>query len=559
MKTTLINLIVLISMAGILQAGWRDPVQSERAMVVTAEPQATRIGVKIMEQGGNAIDAAAAVGFALAVTYPQAGNIGGGGFMMIRMADGRYYALDYREKAPAAAGRDMYLDAEGNVIEKSSTIGYLASGVPGSVAGLYTAHQKFGRLPWAKVVQPAIELADQGFAIDRSLSESLAHYLDRFDPFPASRRIFTREGKSLSAGDTLVQKDLAETLKYIRDRGAEGFYRGPVAEQIARDMAENNGLITTDDLKNYEAEWREPVSFSYRGYRIYSMPPPSSGGVLLAVCLNTLENINPRALGHNSSPLIHFWIETLRQIYADRSEQLGDPDFYDVPVEELLSKAYAQSIYRRINAGYARSSVNTLPYGKESGETTHFSIADPEGNVVSNTTTLNGSYGSGVVIAKTGILMNNEMDDFSIKPGYPNIYGLIGGEANAIEPEKRMLSSMTPTIVERNNEPWLILGSPGGGRIITAVAQVISNVIDHRMNIREAVELPRFHHQWLPDETYYEDPGFAQDVIFNLEKKGHKLRKTNAVGCVQAILRDTDQGIWTGWSDPRRNGSCEGF
>ena len=324
-------------------------------------------------------------------------------------------------------------------------------------------------------------------------------------------------------------------------------------------MRSHGGIITAADLKDYEAVWRDPIEFNYRGYKVISMPPPSSGGILLAVCLNTLENINPAALGHNSSPLIHFWIETLRHIYADRSRHLGDSDFYDVPVEPLISKSYGKKIFSEINAGYAANSLTTHPYGEESTETTHFSIVDADGNAVSNTTTLNGSYGSGVVIAGCGFLINNEMDDFAIKPGYPNIYGLVGDEANAIMPEKRMLSSMTPTIVEKDGQVYLILGSPGGGRIITAVAQVISNVLDHKMNIREAVEMPRFHHQWLPDVTYYEDPGFARDVIFNLEQKGHVMHKTGSVGCVQAILRDKEHEVWTGWSDPRRNGSCQGY
>jgi len=553
------GLTLMVLFAGLIQAGWRDPVRSHQAMVVTAETNATRIGTMIMQQGGNAVDAAAAVGFALAVTHPQAGNIGGGGFMLIRTSDGAHYALDYREKAPRKADRDMYLDEAGKVIEDASTIGYLASGVPGSVAGLYTAHERLGKLPWASVLQPAIDLAENGFEIDHSLANSLCHHNELFNRFLSSRDIFTKDGQPFTAGDTLFQKDLAATLKHIQQNGSDGFYRGPVAERLAEDMEANGGLITTEDLDAYEALWREPITFTYRTYQVYSMPPPSSGGVLLATCLNTLENINPKALGHNSSPLIHFWIETFRHIYADRSEHLGDEDFYEVPVEDLISKTYGANIFKQINDGYARSSLNTFPYGEESAETTHFSIVDPEGNVVSNTTTLNASFGSGVVPGGTGILMNNEMDDFSVKPGHPNIYGLTGGEANSIIPEKRMLSSMTPTIVEQEGKPYLILGSPGGAKIITAVAQVISNVLDHDMNIREAVELPRFHHQWLPDETVYEDPGFARDVIFNLEQKGHVLHRTGSIGRVQAILWDDKHYNWTGWSDPRGNGSCQGF
>ncbi len=557
----IIQLIVisLVLLTGYSMSSWRDPVCAQNGMVVSAEKKAAEIGIMVMRQGGNAVDAAVAVGFSLAVTYPQAGNIGGGGFMLIRTSDENHYFLDYREKAPIKAAGDMYLDGAGEVIKDASTIGYRASGVPGTVAGLFEAHKRFGKLPWKILLQPAIDLAENGYSIDENQAESLGKENELFNRFPASKAIFTRDGQPFEAGDTLIQQDLAKTLRAIQTAGPEGFYQGHTAELMARDMQQNGGLITIDDLEEYEAIWREPISFSYRGYQIYSAPPPSSGGVLLATCLNTLEHIAPKTIGHNSSPLIHFWIETLRHIYADRAQHLGDSDYYNVPVRALTAKSYGEKIFQQINDGYARTSQSTTPYTGESSETTHFSIVDPEGNAVSNTTTLNGSYGSGVVLAGTGILMNNEMDDFSIKYGYPNMYGLVGGMANAIVPEKRMLSSMTPTIVEKDKKPFLILGSPGGPRIISAVAQVISNVLDHEMNIREAVEMPRFHHQWVPDMTLYEDLGFARDVLFNLKQKGHALHKTGAIGCVQAILYDTQKMQWTGWSDPRQNGSCLGL
>jgi len=559
MRIIQLIVILLILLTGYSKSGWRDPVRAQNGMVVSAEKKAAEIGIMVMGQGGNAVDAAVAIGFGLAVTYPQAGNIGGGGFMLIRLSDGQHYFLDYREKAPIKADGDMYLDGAGEVIKNASTVGYRASGVPGTVAGLYKAHQRFGKLPWKILLQPAIDLAEHGYRIDDKQAESLRKENELFNRFPASKAIFTRNGQPFEAGDTLIQKDLAKTLRAIQNTGSDGFYLGYTAELIAGDMRQNGGLITIEDLEEYEAIWREPISFSYRGFQINSAPPPSSGGILLAACLNTLEYISPKTIGHNSSSLIHFWIETLRHIYADRAQHLGDSDYYNVPVRALTAKSYGAKIFQRINDGYARTSQSTTPYTEESSETTHFSIIDPEGNAVSNTTTLNGSFGSGVVLAGTGILMNNEMDDFSIKFGYPNMYGLTGGEANAIVPEKRMLSSMTPTIVEKDNKPFMILGSPGGSQIISAVAQVISNVLDHEMNIREAVEMPRFHHQWLPDETLYEDPGFARDVLFNLKQKGHVLHKTGAIGCVQAILYDARRNQWTGWSDPRQHGSCLGL
>ncbi len=552
-------IIILILSTFPVSAAQKKPVYGSHGAVASADIIATRIGLDILKQGGNAVDAAVAVGFTLAVTYPQAGNIGGGGFMIVRTGNNEFYALDYREKAPAAAHRDMYLDENKNVIEASSTLGYLASGVPGTVAGLYEAHRRFGKLPWNKLLQPAIEIAENGFEINRYKENSLGYRYEKFLLFPATKAVFTKNGEKYHAGDLLVQKDLAETLKRIRDKGTDGFYSGKTAELIAEAMAENNGLITEEDLADYNAKWREPLEFEYRGYGIISMPPPSSGGLVLAEILNTLENTDIGRLGHNSSAMIHLWVEAERQAYADRAEYMGDADFVSVPVAELISKEYAKQNFYNIDPYFARKSENVhagLKQIPEHVETTHFSIVDENGMAVSNTYTLNGSFGSCVVIPGTGILMNNEMDDFSIKPGYANMFGLIGNEANAIEAGKRMLSSMTPTMVTRNDSLFMIVGSPGGSTIITTVAQVLSNVIDHGMNIREAVEAPKFHHQWLPDYIRYERLGFPVDVLNNLRNMGHQLQKTDALGDTHAVLWDNKHKEWTAWSDPKKNGQA---
>jgi len=550
--------IFLLCFIQILIAG-RLPIYGKQGMVVTADKFATTVGLEVLKKGGNAIDAAVAVGFALAVTYPQAGNIGGGGFMLIRTNEGEYHALDYREKAPIKARKDMYLDENNDVIQNVSTSGYMAIGVPGTVAGLYRAHEKFGMLNWEVLVQPAIDLALNGFIVDRFLEKSLEENLGDFKPFPPTMTIFTKSGEVIREGEHLIQKDLANTLQLIQKNGPAGFYQGETAKKIVSEMEKNGGLISAEDLNNYEAVWRNPLNFTYRECVIYSMPLPSSGGIVLAEILNTLENVNLSILGHNSATTMHLWIEAEKQAYADRAEHLGDIDFYEAPYELLMTKNYGNRLFQSINPHYARSSEVVRPARVESMETTHFSIVDGQGYTVSSTYTLNGFYGSGVVIKGTGVLMNNEMDDFSIKPGIPNLYGLVGGEANAIEPEKRMLSSMTPAIVEKNKIPYLVVGSPGGSKIITSVAQVISNVIDFNMNIREAVEAPRFHHQWLPDVVRYEEYGFAKDVLDILEGKGHKLEKINDLGNIQAILWEEDSAEWTGWSDPRRNGVSKGY
>jgi len=559
--TRIVVLLLVVSTSLFGQASGFRPVSASRAMVVTAEQQAADIGLAVLQKGGNAVDAAVAVGFALAVTYPYAGNIGGGGFMVLRDADGEIYTLDFREKAPLKAHRDMYLDEEGNVISEASLLGYKAAGVPGSVAGYWEAHRRFGSLSWKELLQPAIELAANGDVLNDFRAAMMRGRADELALFPASAAVFLKGDSTYSAGDTLFQKDLAESLKRIADKGRDGFYYGETARLIEEDMLRNGGLITMKDLAEYEAVWRDPIHFQYRGYDIYSMPPPSSGGVALAGILNTLEGYDLSALGQNSADLIHLWAESCRQIYADRAEFLGDPDFVEMPVAALTEDAYGAYVREQIDPFRAHSSSDisaNQAWVEKVGETTHFSIVDGQGNAVSLTTTLNSGFGSKVVVSGTGILLNNEMDDFSAKPGVPNQYGLIGTEANSIAPEKRMLSAMTPTIIEHDDELYMVLGAPGGSRIITAVAQVISNVIDHGFNVREAVEAPRFHHQWRPDTVYFERRRFLPETHNALRAKGHETSERGDIGCVQAIVINKNGKI-EGWSDPRRNGKASGF
>jgi len=560
MKNTYFFIILFLFYSNCM-ASW-DPVSGKNGMVATADKFATQVGIEILQKGGNAVDAAVAVGFTLAVTYPRAGNIGGGGFMIFRDMNNDIYTIDYREKAPIAASRDMYLDENKNVIEDLSLEGYLASGVPGTVHGLFEAHKKFGLLDWKLLIEPSIELAENGFILDRNLTESLEYKYDTFIKFPSSKKVFTKNGEKFCEGDLLVQSDLANTLKLIRDNGIEGFYKGTVAALISQDMKKNNGIISEKDLAEYNSIWREPLKFTYRNHNIFSMAPPSSGGIVLAEILNTLENFNINEIGTNNSDLIHIWAEIEKQAYADRAEHLGDKDFIKIPQENLISKDYAYSLYNNVNPFHSTKSskIGTdVIQIEESSQTTHYSIVDKWGNAVSNTYTLNGSYGSCVVIEGTGILMNNEMDDFSIKAGSANMFGLLGSEANEIAPEKRMLSSMTPTIITKNDSLHMIVGTPGGGTIITSVAQVISNVIDHHLNIRKAVEFPRFHHQWLPDEINYEKNGFSSDVLNRLKNKGNVLKSVNRLGDIQAILWNNKYKEWQGWSDPRGNGITKGI
>ncbi len=542
-------------------AAWSQnfrPQKAHQAMVVTADRLASEVGLQILKKGGNAVDAAVAVAFTLAVTYPNAGNIGGGGFMLIRSPQNEVWALDYREKAPLLANEKMYLDEQGNIIPDASLIGYQACGVPGTVYGLWEAHQKFGRLKWKTLLKPAIDFARKGFALNEFQANALNRAREKLIKFESSRKIFVKNEGQFQEGDILVQKDLARTLKRIARKSIHDFYSGQTARMIATAMKKNGGLITLEDLMQYRAVWRKPIKFTYRGYQIFSMPLPSSGGILLAEILNTLEKFERTALGLNSAKYIHLLTEIERQAYHDRAVYLGDADFVDVPVERLISKSYADSIRKQLSllvAGY--SAPDHLFKTNESEQTTHFSIVDGQGWAVSNTYTLNGNYGCGVVIEGTGILMNNEMDDFSIKPGHPNMFGLVGSKANAIAPGKRMLSSMTPTIVSKNDSLFMVVGSPGGSKIITSVAQVLINVIDFKLNIRRAVEAPRFHFQWLPDLIFLENYGFNSDTIHNLQAEGYRISFVRGLGLVQGIVVEKNT-LW-GWSDPRGAGFATGY
>lgn len=534
------------------------PVISENAMVSSQEAVATRVGVAILRSGGNAIDAAVAVGFVLAVTLPRAGNLGGGGFMLVYDAkSGETHAIDYRETAPEAAKKDMFLDNGGNYDRRKAVGSHLSVGVPGTVAGLALALDRFGSMSLAKVMQPAIELAAKGISVTRDFSQSFSPgRRKKLFKWPSSRKkFFKRGGLAFGIGETWRQPALARSLKLISEDGPDAFYRGEIAKQIVKDMRENGGLISAKDLEKYKPIIRRPVRGTYRGYEIASMPPPSSGGVHLIQILNVLEGYNFTKMGHNSAAAVHVAAEAMKFAYADRSWYLGDPAYWQVPVAGLTSKAYAREIRKRIDKAHARAADEIGPGDPkihEGRNTTHFSIIDRHGNVVSNTYTLNLAYGSGIVVPGTGILLNNEMDDFSAKPGVPNSYGLIGGMANGIEPGKRPLSSMTPTIVFENGRPFFATGSPGGSRIITTVLQVISNIIDHKMNIAAATSAPRFHHQWRPDFLFLE-PGFSVDTIQLLRRKGQIVRVSRPMGSTQSIMI-SPIGLM-GASDPRRRGA----
>jgi len=541
--------------------GARDrhhPVYARESMVATQEATATRVGLEILQNGGNAVDAAVAVGFALAVTLPRAGNLGGGGFMLVHDAEsGETVAIDYREMAPAAAERDMYLGAGGNPVSLLSRFHRLAVGVPGTVAGLTLALDKYGSMSLADVLQPAIELAAEGITVTPDLAASLKNRIIHLQQWPSSKKVFYKAGGvPYEPGETLVQADLAESLRLIAEQGSDAFYKGAIAEKIVAEMKRGGGLITMEDLANYRAVIRQPVRGTYRGYEIASMPPPSSGGVHIIQILNILEGYPIGFLGHNSAETIHLMVEAMKLAYADRSQHLGDSDFVAVPLAGLTSKSYAEALRKRINRFKTTPSTqigpgDPAPY--ESNETTHFSIVDKDGNAVANTYTINFSYGTGLVAEGTGILLNNEMDDFSAKPGVPNAYGLIGGEANAIEPGKRPLSSMSPTLVFKDGKPFLVTGSPGGSRIITTTLQVIMNVIDHDMNVAAATHAVRVHHQWLPDELRIEQ-GLSPDTIRLLTAKGHDVVVKNAMGSTQSIMLAED-GARLGASDPRRPGA----
>lgn len=527
------------------------PVTAENGMVATEHELASQVGLQILEQGGNAIDASAAVGFALAVVLPNAGNIGGGGFMMYHDAATQgQVALDFREMAPAGAHRDVYLDEASNVIDGKSLFTHYAVGVPGTVAGLEHALQKWGTMSLAQVMQPAIELAENGFEVSETLAKVLERSAKNMGQWPATTAIFWRNGAPLQAGDLLVQKDLANSLRLIANQGSYAFYKGDIAKRIAAEMQAYPGAITMTDLANYQAIERQPTRGTYRGYDIATMPPPSSGGPHLVQILNIAERWPMGEWGHNSAKSVHYMTEAMKLAYADRAEYLGDPDFVDVPVSGLVSKHYADNLAQRINDKATPSAKikpgNPLPY--ESDQTTHYSIMDKNGNAVAVTYTLNTNFGSGIVADGTGILLNNEMDDFSAKPGVANAYGLVGGEANAVAPGKRPLSSMTPTIVLKDGQPFLVTGSPGGARIITTVLQTVMNAIDHNMNPAESAAALRVHHQWTPDELRVEQ-GFNSDTVRILEQQGHDVKVKASMGRTQTIQRD-DNTLW-GASDPR--------
>ncbi len=537
----------------------RQPVFAAGGMVASQEALATRIGVEVLEQGGNAVDAAVAVGFALAVTLPRAGNIGGGGFMIVHRADrNETKAIDFRETAPASARKDMYLNAAGEADLNLSQNTGLGIGIPGTVAGLALALERFGsgRFTFGKLIQPAAELARDGFLVGADLAFSLRQAQGRLRRFDATARIFmTSEGQSLPRGANLVQEDLARSLQAIAAGGPKAFYEGPLADRLVSAVNAAGGAWTADDLKSYRAIERDVVRGAYRGHDIVSMPPPSSGGVHLLQILNILEGFDLKAAGHNSADSIHLFAEASKLAYADRSEYLGDPGFVQVPVKGLTSKRYAEVLRRQIDPAKARPAREIRP-GKpqpfESDQTTHYSVMDREGNAVSCTYTLNFSYGVGLVAEGTGILLNNELDDFAAKPGVPNAYGLVGGDANAPGPGKRPLSSMSPTIVFRQGKPVLVTGSPGGPRIITTVLQILMNVIDHGMNVAEATEAARVHHQWLPDELRIER-GISPDTVRLLQARGHKVEVRQAMGSTQSIMV-TPQGF-EGASDQRQAGT----
>jgi gamma-glutamyltranspeptidase / glutathione hydrolase len=546
------------------RAASRAPVHALHGMVGSSEVHASAAGIEILKAGGNAVDAAVATGFALAVTHPEAGNIGGGGFMVIRLVDGRETTIDYREKAPKRATRDMFLDEHGKPVDERSRVGALACGVPGSVAGLALAERKYGRLTLAKVMSPAIALARDGFEVSAGLAAALERAKPRLSRFPASTRAFYRaDGTAPHEGDRLAQPDLARTLALIAEQGPAAFYRGPIADLLEREMTATGGLITKDDLASYTPTERAPVTGTYHGYRIVSVPPPSSGGVGLIELLNILEPYPLAEYGPNSSRAMHLIIEAERRVYADRAEWLGDPDFFKVPVTGLTSKSYADRVRASISEGHATPSAEVragAPRDFEPTETTHYSVVDADGNAVATTTTLNGGFGNAETVAGAGFLLNNEMDDFSALAGSPNMFGLVGGDANAVGPGKRMLSSMTPTIVSKDARTVLVLGSPGGSHIITTVLQVVLNVLDFRMNVQQAVDAPRFHHQWTPDVVTIEQQGFPADVLTSLRAMGHTTRvAAEDMGEVHAIGIDPSTGVRFGASDPRGEGVTLGY
>ena len=561
---------------GIFPDGWpfppaTPPVTAREGMVSTTDEFATRVGLDILAAGGNAVDAAIATGLALAVVNPEAGNLGGGGFMMVRLADGSIHALDHREKAPLAATHDMYLDEDGNVTDKS-IVGHLSAGVPGTVAGLWEAHRRFGTLDWADLVEPSIRLAE-GFEVTGRLVSTLEAARDRILPFSVSARIFLPGGEVPPLGDTFVQPNLAAVLKRLRDQGPDDFYRGETARLIEAEMVRGGGLITREDLESYETVWREPVAFDYRGYTAYSMPPPSSGGVTMAAIAGMVEHWDLAALGWNTPETIHLMAESFRRAYADRNEYLADPDFVEMPIADLTSEQYAAERAATISTERATPSAEVRPgldAVLDESHTTHYAVVDADGNAVAVTTSLNSWYGGKVVVEGAGFFLNNTMDDFSAKPGTPNQFGLVQGERNAVAAGKRMLSAMSPTIVEdADGALFLVSGTPGGATIITTVLQTLFNVVDHGMNVVQAVHAPRVHHQHLPDQIFFEHGGLPESTVNALRALGHTVVERDSgpeeayftggmSGDVQLIIVLPD-GSLAGWSDPRRGGLALGF
>lgn len=542
----------------------RQGVTGRNGMVASAHPEASQVGLAMLKAGGNAVDAAVAIQFALAVVYPGAGNIGGGGFMVYRDKTGKASTLDYREKAPGKATANMYLDSVGNVRAGGLSLGgHLASGVPGSVAGMVQAHEKFGKLPWAQVMQPAIDLAEKGFALTERDATGLNRIKDDLLKYNPGKTYFMRpDGRSWMKGDTLVQNDLGTTLRRIQTQERAGFYSGETARLVATEMQQGGGLLTEADLANYQAVWRDPIRQGYKNYNVITMPPTSSGGVALVQLLRYVEPYPIRRWGWNRDSTVQVMIEAERRVYADRAKFLGDPDFMNVPTAQLMDRGYLQKQWATFMFSQATDSKTihggSLP-GYESLETTHFSVVDRDGNAVSITTTLNGGYGSRVVVGGAGFFLNNEMDDFSIKPGTPNMYGLIGSQANAIAPNKRMLSSMTPTILERDGKLFMVVGTPGGSTIMTSVFQTVLNVVEHGMTMQQAVNALKFHHQWLPDKTIFENGAFTEATKQALISRGYLLEQlTNTLGRMDCVLVRPD-GSYEGASDPRADNTAMGF
>ena len=555
--------VLTLAACELSHAASRAPAAAENGMVVSAQHLATRVGVDVLKRGGNAVDAAVAVGYALAVVYPAAGNLGGGGFMTLQLADGRKTFLDFREKAPLAATANMYLDKDGNVIKGLSTNGHLAVGVPGSVSGMEYAREKYGTMKRAALIAPSIALAEKGFVLDQGDVDMLLTATDDFKKDPASAAIFLNKGEPFAVGQKLMQKDLAKTLRAISQKGTDGFYKGPVGAAIVASSQAGKGIITQADLDQYKTRELAPVECDYRGYRVVSAPPPSSGGVVICEMLNILEGYPLKDLGFRSAEAVHYQIEAMRHAYVDRNSYLGDPDFVKNPLDRLTDKGYAEKIRAVIDPKKAGVSKDIKPgvAPHEGSNTTHYSIVDKWGNAASVTYTINDWFGAKVTAAKTGVLLNNEMDDFTAKVGVPNLYGLVQGEANAIAPGKRPLSSMSPTIVTKDGKPVMVAGTPGGSRIITAVLHTILNVIDYGMTVQEAVDAPRFHQQWLPDVTNVETFALSPDTRKILADMGHNLGVPQPANHMAAILvgapslggKPVGRNRFYGANDPRRN------